>query len=42
MTAREEVLEYCLSFEDTYQDAPFRDKNWKMVRLKKNKKKLKE
>lgn len=23
MTTREDVLKYCLSFPDTYQDAPF-------------------
>ena len=25
---REDVLNYGLSFPDTYQDAPFRDVNW--------------
>ena len=37
MTTREEVLEYCLSFPDTYQDAPFHDDNWQLVRLRPNK-----
>lgn len=32
------VLEYGLSFPDTYQDAPFRDDNWQLVRYKGNKK----
>ncbi len=38
MTTREEVLNYGLSFAGTYQDAPFRDENWQLVRVKKNKK----
>lgn len=38
MTTREEVLSYGLSFPDTYQDTPFRDTNWVLVRYKKNKK----
>lgn len=38
MTTREEVLEYGLSFEDTYQEAPFKDPNWQLVRVKSNKK----
>ena len=38
MTTREEVLKYCLSFPDTYQDAPFHDENWQLVRYRKNKK----
>ena len=35
---REEVLKYGLSFPDTYQDAPFHDDNWQLVRYKGNKK----
>lgn len=38
MKTREEVLEYGLSFPDTYQDAPFHDENWILVRVRKNKK----
>ena len=38
MRTRKEVLEYGLSFPNTYQDAPFRDTNWQLVRCKKNKK----
>lgn len=34
MTSREEALTYGLSFEDTYQDAPFHDNNWQLVRVK--------
>ena len=35
---REEALSYGLSFPDTYQDAPFHDENWQLVRYKGNKK----
>jgi len=38
LTTREEVLKYCLSFSDTYQDAPFHDENWRLVRYRKNEK----
>ncbi len=38
MKTREEALAYGLSFEDTYQDAPFHDANWQLVRYKGNKK----
>lgn len=36
MKTREEALEYGLSFPDTYQDAPFSDLNWQLVRYKGN------
>lgn len=38
MTERKQVLEYGLSFNDVYIDAPFRDDNWVLLRYKKNKK----
>ena len=38
MQTRKEVLEYGLSFPDTYQDAQFHDSNWILVRIRKNKK----
>lgn len=38
MRTRREVLEYGLSFPNTYQDAPFQDPNWQLVRVRKNKK----
>lgn len=38
MKTREEALEYGLSFPDTYQDAPFHDPNWQLIRYKANKK----
>ena len=36
MKTREEALKYGLSFYDTYQDAPFSDLNWQLVRYKGN------
>jgi O-6-methylguanine DNA methyltransferase len=38
MQTREEALAYGLSFPDTYQEAPFHDDNWQLVRVKANKK----
>lgn len=38
MRTRKEALSYGLSFPDTYQDAPFHDENWQLVRYKGNKK----
>ncbi len=38
MTTREEALEYGLSLPGTHQDAPFRDDNWQLVRVKGSKK----
>lgn len=38
MRTREEALAYGLSFEGTYQDAPFHDDNWQLVRYEGNKK----
>lgn len=38
MKTRKEALEYGLSFEGAYQDAPFHDDNWQLVRYKPNKK----
>jgi len=34
MHTREEVLQYGLSFPYTYQEAPFHDPNWQLVRVK--------
>lgn len=34
MRTREEALAYGLSFPDTYQEAPFHDPNWQLVRVK--------
>jgi O-6-methylguanine DNA methyltransferase len=34
MKTREEALQYGLSFPDTYQEAPFHDPNWQLVRVR--------
>lgn len=34
MTTREEILAFGLSFPNTYQEAPFRDDNWQLVRVR--------
>ena len=38
MKTRAEALKYGLSFPDVYQDAPFHDPNWQLVRYKGNRK----
>lgn len=38
MKTREEALAFGLSFPDTYQEAPFHDDNWQLVRVKGSKK----
>ena len=38
MKTRKEALNYGLSFPNTYQEAPFHDPNWQLVRVKKSKK----
>ena len=38
MKTREEALKFGLTFEDVYQDAPFHDLNWQLLRYKGNKK----
>ena len=38
MISREEVLECGLSFPNTYQDAPFHDENWQLIRVRGSKK----
>ena len=38
MKTRKAVLAYGLSFPNTYQDAPFHDPNWQLVRMKDSKK----
>lgn len=38
MRTRQEALAFALSLPDTYQDAPFSDQNWQLVRYKGNKK----
>ena len=34
---REDVIKYCLTFSDVYEDYPFRDSNWTCMRIRKNK-----
>ena len=38
MKTRDDALKYGLSFPDSYQEAPFHDPNWQLVRYKGNKK----
>ena len=38
MKTRKEALAFGLSFADTYQEAPFHDANWQLVRYRPNKK----
>lgn len=38
LKTREEALAYGLSFPDAYQEAPFHDDNWQLVRVKGSKK----
>ena len=38
MKTRKEVLSYGLSFPNTYQDAPFHDEYWQLVRVRGSKK----
>jgi len=38
MNTRQEALNYGLSFPNTYQEAPFHDPNWQLVRVKRSKK----
>lgn len=38
MKTREEALSYGLTFPDTYQEAPFHDQNWQLIRVKPSKK----
>ena len=38
MRTRIEVIDFCLSLDDTYEDYPFHDFNWTVMRHKGNKK----
>lgn len=38
MKTRDEAIQYCLSFKDVYEDYPFRDANWTVIRHSKNQK----
>lgn len=38
MTEREEAAAYCLTFQDVYEDYPFHDPNWCVIRHKSSRK----
>ena len=38
MFTREEALEFVLSFQNTYEERPFHDQTWQLVRVKESKK----
>lgn len=35
---RRELIQFCLSLPNTYEDRPFHDQNWTVIRCRKNKK----
>lgn len=38
MKKRKEVIDYCLTYKSVYEDYPFHDPNWCVIRHKDNKK----
>lgn len=38
MYKREEVIDFCLTLSNTYEDYPFQDMNWTVMRHKENRK----
>lgn len=38
MLTREQAIAYCLTLKDVYEDYPFRDPNWTVIRHRANKK----
>ncbi len=38
MKEKEEVIEFCHTFQDVYEDYPFHDPNWCVMRHRKNRK----
>ena len=38
MTTRKEIIQFCLTLPNVYEDYPFHDDNWCVIRHKKNKK----
>ena len=38
MTSRQQVIDFCLTLMSTYEDYPFDDSNWTVIRHKGNKK----
>ena len=39
MMTREEALAYGMTFDNVYEEKPFRDPNWQLVRIKRKLKK---
>ncbi len=37
MKEKQEVIAYCLTYQDVYEDYPFHDPNWCVIRHKKSK-----
>jgi predicted DNA-binding protein (MmcQ/YjbR family) len=38
MTTRKEITDHCLEYADVYEDDPFHDPNWRVIRHRKSKK----
>lgn len=38
MRTKQEAIQYCLTYQDSYEDYPFRDQNWCVIRHCKNNK----
>ncbi len=38
MTTKPQAIAYCLTYPDVYEDYPFRDTNWCVIRHKENRK----
>ncbi len=38
MTTRKEITDHCLEYADVYEDDPFHDPNWRVIRQRKNQK----
>lgn len=38
MRTKQDVVNFCMTFQDVYEDYPFRDNQWAVIRYKHNKK----
>lgn len=38
MITKQELIQYCLTYQNVYEDYPFHDHNWCVIRHRKNKK----
>ncbi len=38
MTEKKEIIAHCLTYQDVYEDYPFHDPNWCVIRHRRNKK----